>query len=289
MRLAVLSDIHGNLTALEAMLSDLRQYAVNGILVAGDIVVGGPQPAETLQRLRALGCVMIRGNADQALLQHAAGRAPASQSTAQQFALLRWTRRQVDQDALDFLASLPEQRVVALAGADPIRMVHGSPRHISERIFPERDPALLDLVLAQISEPVLVCGHTHLPWQVARDGRLALNPGAVGSPLNGTLGAQYALLTWANTGWQARLIAVPYDLEPLRQVCRTSGFLADGGAFARLCLLSVETGQDVLDDFFAYAAGLTEQAGYAECDHIPDAVWKQAVETFGWAKYVRLG
>jgi len=289
MRLAVLSDIHGNLVALEAVLSDLQQYTVDGVLVAGDIVVGGPQPAETLQRLRALGSILIRGNADQALLQYAAGKAPASQATAQQFALLRWTRRQVDQEAVDFLASLPEQRVVALAGTDPIRMVHGSPRHLSERIFPERDPALLDLVLAQISEPVMVCGHTHIPWWIERNGCLALNPGSVGSPLNGIVGAQYALLNWTGEGWQAKLIAIPYDLEPLRQACQANGFLSDGGAFARLCLLSVETGQDVLDDFFAYASGLAEQAGYAECDHIPDDIWEQAVKTFSWERYGRPG
>lgn len=284
-RLAVLSDIHGNLIALEAVLSDLQQYAVDGIIVAGDIVVGGPQPAETLQRLRSLGSLMIQGNADQALLRYASGKAHANQSIAQQFALLRWTRRQVDQDALDFLQSLPEQRVVALAGTDPIRVVHGSPCHISERILPERDPALLDLELAQIDELVLVCGHTHIPWQAAPNGRLALNPGSVGSPLNGMTGAQYALLTWGGLSWQARLLTTPYDLEPLRQVCQASGFLTEGGAFARLCLLSVETAQDVLDDFFAYAARLAEKAGCGEIDFISDTIWEQAVESFGWNRY----
>ena len=163
--------------------------------------------------------------------------------------------------------------------------MHGSPRRLSERIFPERDPALLALILSQISEPVLVCGHTHIPWQVERDGRLALNPGSVGSPLNGVTGAQYALLAWTGQRWQARLITVPYDLEPLRQVCRANGFLAEGGAFARLCLLSVETGQDALDDFFAYAAALAAKADEEESDFIPDAIWKRSVETFSWGRY----
>lgn len=287
MQLAVLSDIHGNLPALDAVLNDLQQYPIAGIVVAGDIVTGGPQGVETAQRLRALDSLMIRGNADNALLKYAARDVPAIWHTNHQFALLRWTRHQVDQEMLDFLKSLPDQRVVALPGTAAIRVVHGSPRHISEPIFPDRDPAMLDTVLAQINEPVLVCGHTHLPWQVKRNSLLVLNPGAVSGPLNGVVGAQYALLNWYNDHWQAKHITVAYDLDRIRKACRESGFLEEGGAFAQAVLLSIETGQDVIEDFFSYAFELVAKAGISDSDIIPDDIWDQASTTFDWARYGR--
>ena len=228
MRLAILSDPHGNRPALEAVLTDLEPYAVDGILVAGDLT-GGPHAVEIIRALRERGAILIRGNSDNGLVLYAAGRAPAAWRTAHQFALLRHDHRLLDAETLALIAALPEQRVVALPGTAPIRLVHGSPRRCTEPIIPD-DPALqerfraaaltprygppvsLSQMLALIEEPVLICGHTHFPWQAERDGRLVLNPGAICGPLNGDNGAQYALLTWDGARWRAEHRLVPYDL-----------------------------------------------------------------------------
>jgi putative phosphoesterase len=284
MRLAVMSDVHGNLPALEAVLEDLQPVEPDSILVAGDFI-GGPQPVEAIRLLRSLDSWMIRGNSDTGLLRYGLGDAPDAYYTHRQFALLRWAHRHVDQETFGFIRSLPEQRVVEIGGTAPIRLVHGSPRNPSESIFPDRDPAPLDVALSQTSEPVLVCGHTHIPWQVTRDDRLALNPGAVCGPLNGEVCAQYALLTWRDGRWQAEHRAVSYDLEQIRTSFRESGLLEEGGALARLFLLSIETGQNVADDFFSYAHGLAAQAGFEDHDAIPDATWEQAAATFDWDRY----
>ena len=173
MRLAVLSDIHGNLPALEAVLRDLERRDIDGIIVAGDFI-GGPQPVETIRLLRARRTWMIRGNSDDNLLRLGNGLAPQAWHSSRQFALLRWARRHVDRGTFGFLQSLPQQRVVQVPGRVAIRVVHGSPRDPYESIFPEREPATLDAALAQVNEPVFVCGHTHIPWKVERHGRLAL-------------------------------------------------------------------------------------------------------------------
>jgi putative phosphoesterase len=284
MRLAVMSDVHGNLPALEAVLQDLQQYEPDGVIVAGDFV-GGPHPVETIHLLRSLDSWMIRGNGDSVLVEHAAGNAPAAEYVCLQFALARWANTHVDQETLDFLKSLPEQRVVHLPGAAAIRVVHGSPRNPSESIFPDRDLGALDLALAQISEPVLVCGHTHIPWSLERNGRLALNSGAVAGPLNGEVGAQYARLIWQGDRWQVVHRTVPYDLERIRVAFRESGLLEQGGALARAFLLSIETGENVAKDFLAYAYGLTTAAELEEGNVVPDDVWEQAAATFDWGSY----
>ena len=282
MHLAILSDVHGNLPALEAVLADLQPHDVDGIVVAGDLVSGGPQPVETMHLLRSLGSLMIQGNADTYLVRYGTGDAPDVWRTSRQFALLRWTHRHLDQETLDFIKSLPEQRVVKLADTAAIRVVHGSPRNPSESIYPDRDPTILDLALAQVSEPVLVCGHTHEPWHRELDGRLVLNPGAVCGPLNGYVGAQYALLTWQDEHWHVEHQAVPYDLDRIRIAFHESGLLEEGGALARSFLLSIETGQDFALEWLTYAYGLAAEAGFKDCDVVPDTIWEKAAVTWHW-------
>jgi putative phosphoesterase len=279
-----MSDVHGNLPALEAVLTDLNQYEVDGIIVAGDLA-GGPQTVEVIRLLRSFGSLMIRGNSDRDLVRYDAGEMPAHCRTCRQFAQLRWIHRHVDRETLDFIKSLPEQRVVEMAGTAALRVVHGSPRDPLERIFPHRDPSTLDLALAQTSEPVLVCGHTHVPWKVERDGKLALNPGAVCRPLNGEVGAQYALLTWRGARWQVRHLTIPYDLEKTRAAYRESGLLEQGGAWARAVLLDIETGRNAFKDFFSYAYRLAAEAGFQDCDVVPDDIWEHATATFDWDSY----
>jgi putative phosphoesterase len=284
MRLAVMSDVHGNLPALEAVLTDLNQYEVDGIIVAGDLV-GGPQAVEVVRLLRSFGSWMIRGNSDRDLVRYDAGEMSAHRYTCRQFAPLRWIHRHVCRETLDFIKSLPEQRVVEIAGTAAIRVVHGSPRDPSEYIFPHDDPSTLDLALAQTSEPVLVCGHAHIPWKVERDGRLALNPGAVCGPQNGEVGAQYALLTWRNEHWQVRHFTIPYDLEKIRTAYRESGLLEEGGALAQAVVLCLETGQNIFEDFLSYAYGLAAEVGCQDCDVVPDNIWERATATFDWNGY----
>ena len=281
MRLAVLSDIHGNLPALEAVLQDLERWNVWGIIVAGDFT-GGPQPVETIRLLRARRTWMIRGNSDDNLLRYGNGLAPPAWHSSRQFALLRWAHRNIDEDTFGFLQSLPQQRVVQVPGTAAIRVVHGSPRDPYESIFPDREPATLDIALAQVDEPVFVCGHTHIPWKVVRQGRLALNPGAVCGPLNGDVRAQYALLTWQDSHWQVEHRAVEYDLEQIRVAFRESGLLVEGGALARSFLRSIETGQNVADWFLSYAYDLAAEGGYEGHSVVSDEIWERAAATFDW-------
>jgi putative phosphoesterase len=284
MRLAVLSDVHGNLPALEAVLRDVERHRVDGVIVAGDFI-GGPQPVETIRMLRALDGWMIRGNSDANVLRYGAGEAPAAWHTSRQWALMRWACRHLDEETFAFLASLPEQRVVEIPRTAPIRVVHGSPRHPAEGICPDLDPAAPEAALAQVDEPVLVCGHTHRPWKWGRDGRLALNPGAVCGPLDGTLDAQYALLVWQDGRWEAEHRAVGYDLARIRAAFRESGLLEEGGALARSFLVSIETGRNGADDFLAHAYALAAEAGFERCEVVPDAIWERAAATFEWDAY----
>jgi predicted phosphodiesterase len=279
--LAILSDIHGNLPGLEAVLADAEQFApLSALLVAGDIIT--PLYYERLlPKLHDMQAVMIQGNGEQGLLAMDNGSAPEYFWTAKQFALARWGYASVPAADLEFLRTLPEQLVYHLPGTDPIRVVHGSPRNTRESVFPTAHPDQLAEVMALVNEPVVIFGHTHQPWQMRVGSRLALNPGAVTGPVNGQVGAQYAILHWDGTNWQAELRCVPYDLQTITQVFEDSGLL-DTGYLARAFLASHYTGQNVGEDFLHYAFELSRQAGFVDLPYIPDEIWESAGATFPW-------
>jgi predicted phosphodiesterase len=303
MRLAVLGDVHDNLPALEAVVEDLRRQGVDGIIAAGDYVVRGPFPLEVNRLLRSLDAWMIRGNTEGYVLAYDAGQAPAPWYTSDQWAAMRWTCEQLDRQTLDFLRSLPEQRVIALDGIPPICVVHGSPGDPSGRLIPDRDAEALRWFRAagflsrgaeapglgpafsQIDESVLICAHTHIPWVQEEDGKLACNPGAVSGALNGDPRAQYALLTWRDDRWQVDHRALPYDVDRVRHAFRDRGLLAEGGVFARAFLLNVVTGRNVVGHLFSHVDQLAATSGHADWVVVPDAVWDRAVSTFPWDDY----
>lgn len=292
-RLAVLADIHGNLAALEAVIDDVKQHRIDGIVVAGDLT-GGPQDVQVIQRLRSLGSRMIRGNRDEYLLNF-------DKHVGKHWAFLRCLYHRLDNDTLDFIASLPEQRVIEMDSTRPIRVVHGSPQSSQDMLLPERDPDTLRVfgqagllspnwsparsvstTLDEINENVLVCGHTHISWVQKHGEKLALNPGSVGLPINADPRAQYAILTWQSSQWQVEHRALPYDIGRTQAAYHENGLLEKGGGFARACLLNIQTGQNVAGRLIEHARQVAAQAGFERDAILPDSVWEHIEATFDW-------
>ena len=271
MRLAVLADIHGNLPALEAV-----------------------------RAVQALDACVIRGNREDYVLAYHRLHAPDHWHTSRQWVGLRWLHECLDQEALDYIASLPEEAVYAAEGTAPIRIVHASPGSMTEPILPSLDPdamavhrqaGLLGLrrrkigiheALALFKEPVLLCAHSHISWKQELEGRLIMNPGSVGIPINGDTRAQYAVLTWQGGRWQVEQRAIDYDRDQIRAAYQESGILDIEGAFALAQLRAIETGQNVPRWLLSHCRSQATQAGVAESEAIPDEIWAQASATFDW-------
>jgi putative phosphoesterase len=253
MRFAVLADIHGNLPALEAVLEDLKQFSLDGVIAAGDYV-GGPHPNETIALLCSMKPNwMIIGNSDISVLRCLEGQAPEYQRTAKQFALLRWACQQIDLNHLEALRNLPEQQSISVGETDPIHVVHGRLETAFDGYDPDEELEKLESNLVKIEESVLICGHTHCPWTLKINGKLALNPGSVAGPLNGYIGTQYAILEWLDGRWQAELHAIKYELTRIRSDFIRSGLLEEGGPLARCFLNSIEAGGNESLHFLEYA------------------------------------
>jgi len=284
MRLAIIADIHGILPAVDAVLLELSQEHIDGLIVAGDMVAG-PNSVEVVNRLRGHNCWMIRGNQENYILRYASGSAPDWWLTCKQYAFIRWNYENMDDDTINFLRSLPEQERIELSGIDAIRVVHGSPSSATELIFPDEDISKLDNALQQVSEGVVVFGHSHQAWAIERNGKLAINPGSLSMSFDGEQYGTYALLTWENQRWSAEIRKLRYDFKLLRQAYIETGLLEKGGAISRCCLVSIESGVNYLPPLLDYAYKKAEEAGYPGSPFVPDEVWDEATRSFEQLNY----
>lgn len=212
MRVAALSDIHGNLPALEAVLADVEQESVDAIVVAGDSI-SGPWPAEVLERLAEVGALVVRGNADRHVLDADGGRGDP------EAALGRWCQETLGADRLARAAGWPVSRELDVDGLGRVLVCHstpGSDEAIYTTITPDADVAAL---LSGVEANVVVSGHTHI--QVDRrlaSGLRVVNPGSVGMPYEGRRGAFWAIL-----GPDVELRRSEYDVEATVQGIRALG------------------------------------------------------------------
>ncbi|WIV56609.1 metallophosphoesterase family protein [Amycolatopsis nalaikhensis] len=198
MKVAVLSDIHGVLPALEAVLAEPDVAAADRIVLLGDLLAG-PMPVETLERLSALGdrAVWVRGNADREL----AASARTGESVVPD-PIFPWAARQLRPADLPLLDALP-----LTVSLDGVLFCHATPRDDTEIVLVDSPLARWAEVLDGVAEPTIVCGHTHMPYVRLADRRLVVNPGSVGMPY-GTRGAHWALL-----GDGVQLRRTEYDAE----------------------------------------------------------------------------
>ncbi len=280
-RAAIIADVHGTLPALETVLSDIELNPPDEIFVAGDFV-GGPQPHETLTRLRQVGCRFILGNGEQALLKMRQGNAPKAWWTHRQFDLVRWFYQNLNEEDFDFLKSIPEQIILNQANCEPVRIVHGTPWDINKLLFPEKEPEALSRALQEIPESVLVFAHTHLPAMYYKHHKLAINPGSVANNLHGETSISYATLCCEGGAWRPELHFLEYDLSQTVQVFHDTGFLESTRPLARGFLESILTGDNTAFAFVLHAIESARQAGYRDADAVPDEIWLAAENTFEW-------
>lgn len=211
MRIAVISDIHGNLTALEAVLADLQSVTPDRVLLGGDLADGGARPGEVLDRVRALGWRGVVGNVDEMLLRPEALEAFAQQSKAP---AALWEA--VRSNAAATRAALGEDRLAWLAGLpgelreEGVAVVHARPGDCWRAPGIDAEEAELAEVYGELGAAVVVYGHTHVPGVRRLGGGLTVvNAGSVGLPFDGDARASYALID----GETAVIRRVAYDVE----------------------------------------------------------------------------
>ena len=221
-RIALISDIHGNLPALEAVLADIARREITRILCLGDLDGRGPRGPEVVDRVRACCEAVVRGNWDEGLAD------PFNDHP-----LARWHQQRLGPKRLAYLAALPLTIGLVLSGRQ-IRLLHASPQNLHAHVFPDAPEERLlamfentDLTGDGPLPDVVIYGDTHVPLWMPFGSRVLLNVGSVGAPLDGQTEATYAILE-GHVGSAFRplgytIVRAPYDVERAIQDAQAAG------------------------------------------------------------------
>jgi putative phosphoesterase len=196
MRVGLISDIHGNLPALEAVMEDIQAKSFDAVYCLGDLVGYGGFPNEVAEAIKAAGIPTIMGNYDDGVGFDrdecgCAYRDPDDEARGHRS--LMWTRAHATASTKDFLRELVPQIRVEIDGKR-VLLVHGSPRKMNEYLFEDRALSSFQRLAASSEADIIVFGHTHQPYTKLVDGVLFVNAGSVGKPKDGDWRACYAIL-----------------------------------------------------------------------------------------------
>ena len=235
MKVAVLSDIHGNLAALECVADDIMRWQPDVVIVNGDIVNRGPRPLAcwrfVQKQARTNDWVVLRGNHEDYILSFLQDEAKAMMvDEKQQHA--QWTFQRLN-GAVAELRPLPNQFTLTAPDESQLRLTHASMNSNRDGI---NATAPAQKIRQQIGEPpaVFCTGHTHKSFIRQVDQTMVVNAGSVGMPFDGDRRASYARFTWRQGAWSSQIVRLTYDWHRAERDFVDSGFLDGGGPFVKI-------------------------------------------------------
>jgi putative phosphoesterase len=235
---AVITDVHANLPALEAALARIEQLGIERAYCGGDLVGYGPHPNEVCALIEDRAIATIYGNYDYAIARDLEDCGCAYVTEHDRELGQRsvdWTLAHTDRRAKDFMRDLPFDLRFEV-GEQAIHLVHGSPRKVNEYLFEDKPDSLYERLAAAEEADVLVFGHTHKPWVREHGGVLFVNCGSVGKPKDGDPRGAFAILRPEGREVGVTIERVPYDAEAVATEVAAAGL---PGEFAEKLVLAV--------------------------------------------------
>jgi putative phosphoesterase len=224
MRIGILSDIHGNLSALEAVLDHVKSRQLDALYCLGDLVGYAAFPNEVVERIRRDGIPTIMGNYDDGVgfERDECGCAytdPVEKQLGDES--LAWTKAAVTAENKAFLRTLAKE-IRFEADGKRVLLVHGSPRRINEYLFEDRPISSFQRLAASSAADIIIFGHTHRPYTKLVDGVLFVNAGSVGKPKDGDWRACYTTVEAGHSTEPVQFFRVPYDVTSAAAAIRAS-------------------------------------------------------------------
>jgi putative phosphoesterase len=266
MRIFIVTDIHGNLPALEAVLATPQAQTCEKIVSLGDYSGFGPEPLAVRERLDALHAVMLLGN-HEARLHHMQEDAFAGYN----WDLARWTAAQLPGYDLEHPIDFRTGSVL---------MTHGTPGDPFHLIDGQAAQSMLSLLPEDVS--LVISGHNHIPFYVSDGQRAWINPGSLGMLEDGTGGtAAYAVLTVEETSAHAEVFRVPYDLQKVFHAYKAQGLHEIAPEMCHAAYLTMRYG--LPQYMLRLVSHVKETAAVSGLSFGDAAAWKAADKTFPWA------
>ena len=232
MKIAVISDIHSNIYALNEVLKDIENRNVDIIVCTGDLVGYGTRANEVIEKIKKEKILTIMGNYDDAIgnLKIVCGCDYPDPKDAQKAALsMQFTSQETTEENKKYLRNLPKEATFTFNNKT-IRFDHGSTRLINEYLKENSKEA--EEVMSELVEDILVCGHTHIPYAKYYGDKLLVNAGSVGKPKTNKPDANYVIIDICDLNVEVEIIKVSYDFEKMAKEIEENEILPND--FARL-------------------------------------------------------
>lgn len=300
MKYAIISDPHGNLPALEAVLSDARKAGADAFLLLGDYVEDFPYPNQIVEAVRRLkNAHVVRGNKEGYFLRMLSE--DQSGWVYDQLAALYWNFRALSPENLSWLTGLPESLSLPQGNGRQVFLCHSSRAFLGvpekgimrsrdygvslrERPRPRRevleelghviasDPAAMER-LEVLPDGAYCFGHTHLQWHARIGGKLLINPGSCGLPLDLTEGAPYTVLDTGPEEWAVTEYRAPYDPERAIADLKASPLCEKARFWSDIIIQELRRSEDLIEDIFLLAKQVSQERG--EYGHpFSNEVWR---------------
>ena len=278
--LALISDIHGNMAALEAALRYVDKTGVDGYVFMGDYVSDFPDGHAVVEMIREIArknpAWFIKGNREDYMLDHRMGKSP-EWGPGSAFGSLKFAYDGLTEDDLDFFRGLDYQTTVKAGTAKPFTACHASPRACRENII-WKDEAISQC-LDMIGTDVMVCGHSHHVRDFQTGKKRAHFIGSVGLPENAGGCCQFAYAAYDGDRWDISNVSIAYDVECAVKRCEASGLMEMGGVWTQAVIHMARTGQNIPNALIGRAMEIARREGFSR--PLPEEIWQRAGREIG--------
>lgn len=222
LRVAVFSDVHGNLQGLQTVLAEIERHGpFDRIVAAGDHCLNGPDPAASLDTVLAVASDVLIGNTDRDIVNQGASDHDLGRKKSDS---ITWTGEQLGPERLQTLSGLAFDVKIAAPGGPELRVVHANPHDLDRHIFPDMDEGALAELVGGVDSAMLAFGHLHIPFTRQFHDLLLVNIAAAGLPRDGDRRATWGEFNWeSNVGWTAVTHRVEYPYRETVQRIFASG------------------------------------------------------------------
>ena len=281
MKLALISDIHGNYKALEAFLNYMEQHPTDAVISLGDYITDAPYPERTMALLYGMRekypCYMLRGNREDYILDNEGNGEGWKPSSAN--GTLYYTLQHITEKDKAFFRTLPTEREVCIEGCPSLYICHGTPGRVRGNVHQEE--GLKEKVLAALPCRYLLGGHTHHQEIDRRQGKTYINPGSLGFAVDGVgRRGQFAILEGNSEGWEAEFMSISYDVDGYLRDFTESGVDDIGMTLNKAINKSLVTGVNYFFKCILAMEAEAKEKGLASMTELPETAWMKVTEQF---------
>lgn len=278
MKLAVFSDIHGNYVALEKCIDYVLNKGVEGFIFLGDYLGELAYPQKTMEIVYSIQdkypCWFIKGNKEDYWLNYN----PAWKDNDSTTGALYYTYHNLTDKDMKFYAQLSHEEELSLEGLPKIRLCHGSPNRVNEKmkLGDKRTLSMMD----NIQEDYVLCGHTHIQGTMQHNNKVLWNAGSVGMSLQGNAKAHFLILqSTPEHTWECEMISLDYDVEKVIDDLHTSGLFEHAPSWSTVSVEVLRNGEISHGDVLGTAMELCrEKTGQCNWPEVPEEYWKLAIK-----------